>query len=78
MPDLQTFINIVVALFSSIGGWFMRTMWQAQKEMASDLAKLREEIPKEYVTKHDFKDSIESIHSKLDRIEDKMDKFLFK
>lgn len=65
----QAAVNIAMIL----GGWILKTLWYAQKEMAHDLAKLREEMPKTYVPKDDFRDTMTALFKKLDRIEDKLD-----
>ena len=70
--DLQTMFNMGLGAVSTILGWFGREMWSAVQELKKDLSKLREEIPKEYVAKEDFKDFTEAIFKKLDRIEDKI------
>ena len=73
MEDLQTAFNIIVGSLSALLGWFGREMWSAVQELKADLAKLREEIPKEYVPKNDFNSFVEAVFKKLDRIEDKID-----
>lgn len=65
----QAAVNIAMIL----GGWVLKTLWAAQKEMAHDLAKLREEIPKVYAPKDELRESITALFKKLDRIEDKLD-----
>jgi len=48
-------------------------MWSAVKELKSDLAKLREELPKTYVTRDDNRDDIREIKEMLGKIFDKLD-----
>ncbi|MFA7291826.1 MAG: hypothetical protein WC023_06215 [Rhodocyclaceae bacterium] len=76
--DYQTLINIGAGTALSIIGWFARQLWDAVQELRNDLAKLREELPKVYITKDDFKDGISelkhlliAIDAKLDRKQDK-------
>lgn len=71
--DIQTLLNIVFGLFSAVVGWFAREMWAAVKELKSDLAKLREDLPKEYVTKDDFRDGIREIKDMLGKLFDRID-----
>ena len=71
--DHQTLINIFFGLFSAVVGWFAREMWAAVKELKSDLAKLREDLPKEYVAKDDFKEGVREIKDMLSRIFDRLD-----
>lgn len=71
--DIQTLLNIVFGLFSAVVGWFAREMWAAVKELKSDLAKLREDLPKEYVAKDDFRDGIREIKDMLGKLFDRLD-----
>lgn len=71
--DIQTLLNIVFGLFYAVVGWFAREMWAAVKELKSDLAKLREDLPKEYVAKDDFRDGIREIKDMLGKLFDRLD-----
>lgn len=59
-------------------GWFARELWSAVKELKSDLSKLREDLPKAYVTKDDYRQDIrelkEIMNKIFDRLENKQDK----
>jgi antirestriction protein len=59
-------------------GWFARELWSAVKELKADLSKLREDLPKEYVTKDDYRQDIrelkEIMNKVFDRLEHKVDK----
>lgn len=74
----QDLFNIAFGVASSVLGWFARELWSAVKEMKSDLAKLREELPRTYVVRDDYKDDIREIKEMLtklfDRIDNKADK----
>lgn len=76
--DSQNLLNIAFGVASSVLGWFARELWAAVKEMKSDLAKLREELPRTYVVRDDYKDDIREIKEMLtklfDRIDNKADK----
>lgn len=69
----QAIFNIVLGCLLSILGWIARTLWDAVTALKDDLAKLREELAKDYVSKDDFKSVSDNIIRKLDRIEDKLD-----
>lgn len=74
----QDLINLAFGASASVLGWFAREMWAAVKELKSDLAKLREELPRTYVARDDYKDDIREIKEMLtklfDRIDNKADK----
>ena len=51
--EYQSLLNAGLVLISSVTGWFARELWTAGKELKIDLAKLREDLPKEYISKVD-------------------------
>ena len=71
--DLQTLLNIGLGLTSSVTGWFARELWSAVKELKNDLAKLREDLPKEYVVKDDYREDIRELKKMVEKIFDKLD-----
>ena len=71
--EYQALVNSAAGLGFTIAGWFAREMWAAVKELKSDLAKLREELPKTYVTQNDNRDDIREIKEMLGKIFDKLD-----
>lgn len=64
-------------MFLGIGmtvvGWFAREMWGAVKELKADLANLRENLPRVYVARDDYKEDIREIKALLERIFEKLD-----
>lgn len=71
--DLQALFNIGLGLASSVTGWFARELWSAVKELKTDLAKLREDLPKEYVVKDDYREDIRELKKMIEKIFDKLD-----
>ena len=76
--EFQSLLNISLSGAMAVGGWFARELWSAVKDVRNDVSKLREELPKTYITKDDFKDGVNelkqlliTIDNKLDRKEDK-------
>jgi hypothetical protein len=69
----QDLINIIFGASAGVLGWFARELWAAVKELKSDLAKLREELPKVYVTRDDFKSDVREIKEMLTRLFDRLD-----
>jgi hypothetical protein len=69
----QDLINIIFGASAGVLGWFARELWAAVKELKSDLAKLREELPKVYVTRDDFKADVREIKEMLTRLFDRLD-----
>ena len=70
--DKQSLIDLALSSAFLILGWFAREMWAAVKELKSDLAKLREELPKEYVSKDDYREDIRELKDMLGKIFDEL------
>jgi hypothetical protein len=73
MAELQDIINTLGAISLTIAGWFAREMWGAVKELKNDLAKLREELPREFVMREDYRSDMKDIKEMLSKIVDKLD-----
>lgn len=73
MENLQTVFNIVFGLLAGTLGWLGRELWAAVKELKSDLAKLREDLPKGYVAKEDYRSDIREVKDMLGKIFDRLD-----
>lgn len=71
--DSQDLLNLAFGVASSVLGWFAREMWSAVKELKSDLSKLREELPRTYVVRDDYKADIREIKDMLTKLFDRLD-----
>ena len=69
----QQVINVFLGFGMTVMGWFARELWAAVKELKADLAKLREDLPKEYLAKDDYKEDIREIKSMLAKIFEKLE-----
>lgn len=54
-------------------GWWLKTLFDAQKELRADLANLAKEIPRDYVSKVDLQPILSDIRATLGRIEQRLD-----
>jgi hypothetical protein len=73
---LSTWVSIVIAIVgivSSITGWFVRVLWEAQAELRKDLKNLEGGLPDLYVRRDDYRDDMSEIKTLLNRIFDKLD-----
>ena len=77
----QSIINWLLAGFGGLIGFFLNIVWMAVKDLQSADKDLSEKVASievlvagDYVKKEDFTKMAEAIYSKLDRIEDKLDK----
>lgn len=64
----QSFINLILTIVSGVTGWFARELWTAVKDLKSDLSKLREELPKTYVEKDDYREDMKEVKDLLGKI----------
>ena len=71
--DNQHLINALLGGGFTILGWFARELWSAVKELKSDLTKLREELPRQYVARDDYREDIRDIKAMLAKIFEKLD-----
>lgn len=69
----QTLINGLFAVVGSLGGFVLKTCWDAMTSMRRDLVSLQESISRNYVRRDDFRDHAQRVETVLDRIEAKLD-----
>jgi hypothetical protein len=74
----QTIVNWAFGVAGALGSFVLKALWDANKDLRSDLANLNEKIGREYVRRDDFKDHAARVESMLgkifDRLDEKMDK----
>lgn len=57
----------------TVVGWFARELWTAVKELKTDLAKLREEVIREFVPRVDYREDMRDVKFMLEKIFDRLD-----
>lgn len=72
--DFQTLINLAAGAALAVTGWFARRLWDAVESLRTDMSRLREELPKTYITKDDFKDAVTELKTMLIAIDSKLDR----
>lgn len=77
----QTVFNIIATVAGFLGGWWLKVMWDAVKDLQSADKVLVEKVNSieilvagNYMTKSDFDKIGAAIFAKLDKIEDKLDR----
>ena len=77
----QTVFNIIATVAGFLGGWWLKVMWDAVKDLQAADKVLVEKvgtieilIAGTYITKNDFDKIAAAIFAKLDKIEDKLDR----
>lgn len=76
----QSIFNIVIGIAGTLGGWWMKAMWEAVKdlktadqELANQVSDLKVLVAGDYVRREMFDRLSDAIFVKLDRIENKLD-----
>lgn len=77
----QTIINWLLSGFGALIGFLLNAVWQAVKDLQRADAKLAEKVAEievlvagDYVKRDDLAELSRALFSKLDKIEDKLDK----
>lgn len=77
----QTLINWMLAGFGGLIGFMLNIVWQsvkdlqkADKELAEKVGSIEILVAGAYVRKDEFTQNVQALFTKLDRIEDKLDK----
>ena len=71
--EMQQIIDLGLGASMAVIGWFAREMWGAVKELKSDLSKLREDLPKSYVAKDDYREDIRELKEIMNKVFDRLD-----
>jgi len=61
----QELINWLFTGFGAAAGWILKVVWDAIKELKSDLRVIERDLPEMYVRKDDFKDAVLDIKTEM-------------
>jgi hypothetical protein len=70
--------NIAFALVSMVGGFILRTLWDAVTRMREDLAELERNLPATYARRDDVRQMTEALVARLERLEEKIDRLVIR
>ena len=71
--DSQDLFNAAITLSGAFGGWILKTIWEAIKDLKTEVKELNREVNQDFVRREDFKDSVADIKEMLNKIFDKLD-----
>jgi uncharacterized protein YoxC len=71
--ESQDIFNAAITLSGAFGGWILKTIWDAIKDLKTEVRELNREVNQDFVRREDFKDSILEIKDMLNKIFDKLD-----
>ena len=76
--NLETLLPWALTAVVGVIGWFVRVLWDADKELREGLSRLREDLPQSYVLREDYRRDIYEIKQLLrdiaSELKDKADK----
>ena len=77
----QTIFNIAISVSGFLGGWWLKVLWDAVKDLqiadrilVEKVSTIEVLIAGNYMSKIDFDKIAAAIFAKLDKIEDKLDR----
>lgn len=76
MEEIQTVWNVLLTLSIGVSAYFIKSKTDELDRITILLNKTREEIAKEYVTKHEAQEDINRVLSRLDNIDLKIDRLI--
>ena len=69
----QTVFNWAVALAGALGGWILKVIWDAIRELQRDLQQMDTKMHEDFVRRDDFKDAVKEIKDDMKSGFSKMD-----
>jgi len=71
--DPQALLNVAVGVVLTGMGWFGRQLWDAVKELRTDLHRLETSLPTTYLRRDEFRDGIKEIKELFTEVFRKID-----
>jgi cell division protein FtsB len=71
--EFQNIVDTVLLIISGLIGWFAKELWSVLKELKEDLSSLKEDLPRSYVLREDYKQDIKDLKEIMGKIFDKLD-----
>ena len=71
--QLAEIAPVLIWIAVGVVGWFTRSLWDADKELRESLSKLREEMPRNFVLRDDYKADMVEVKSLLRDIRQALD-----
>lgn len=59
--ETQALFNIAVAISGALGGWVLKTIWSAIRQLDNDVKLLGREVHNDFVKREDFKESVADV-----------------
>jgi hypothetical protein len=69
----QPLFNLIITASGAIGGWMLKVIWDAIRDLKQDISNLNKEMHQDFVRRDDFSDAVKRIEYMCERIFDKLD-----
>lgn len=63
--ETQAVFNIAVAVSGFLGGWVLKVIWDAIKQLDVDVKSLGREVHNDFVKREDFKESTQDLKNDM-------------
>jgi len=73
--DWRDAFNVAILVAGALGGWALRTIWDAVSSLRDTVATLERTLPETYARRDDVRDLRDMIVTRFDRLEARLDKF---
>jgi len=71
--DNQQLFNMVIAGSGALGGWMLKVIWDAIRDLKGDVRNISQTMHNDFVRREDFSDAVKRIEYMCERIFDKLD-----
>ena len=71
--DNQQLFNMVIAGSGALGGWMLKVIWDAIRDLKTDVKEISQTMHNDFVRRDDFSDAIKRIEYMCERIFDRLD-----
>jgi len=71
--DAQMLINFAIGAILAGIGWWARVVWDSLQKLKDDIHEIEIDLPKSYVSKAEFHDTMNRIENIVQKIFDKLD-----
>lgn len=69
----QQLFNMVIAVSGALGGWMLKVIWDAIRDLKQDVKDMGQTMHNDFVRREDFAEAIKRIEYMCERIFDKLD-----
>lgn len=73
--DYNFLFNVFIGVVSSLLGWILRVVWDAQQKLAKDLQDIELRMGEDFVRKDDHRYLMDQIMSRFDRLESRLEHY---